>query len=312
MITQIQQYLWLANTILSAGRITRDQINRRWAYSSINEDHTSAIPERTFHHWRQGAESILDINIDCDRHDGNKYYISHSERLKKDQSKRWLLDSFAVSSVFKDADLHPFVLLEQMPSDSQYLTPIIDAIRHRKVLSITYQRFNATQQRTFTMCPYCVKTFKRRWYMVGLSSDHPNEIRVYALDRILSIEILEQTYQIPLNFDGQDYFKHSYGIFRGNAQPEHIVIEVNEMEAKYLRSLPLHSSQKEIPNSPSAQRSASPQGGLLSRFEFYLAPTFDFEQELRTFGANLKVIEPQSLADKFKQLGEDYLKLYNS
>ena len=303
MVTQIQQYLWLANTILSAGRITREQINRRWAYSSINEDRTSTIPERTFHHWRQGAESILDINIDCDRHD-NRYYISNTERLQKDQSKRWLLDSFAVSSIFQNADLHPFVLLEQMPSDSQFLTPIIDAIRNRKVLGITYQRFNAAQ-RTFTMCPYCVKTFKRRWYMVGLSSDHPDEIRVYALDRILSIEILEQTYEIPQDFDGQDYFKHSYGIFRGNAQPERIVIEVNEMEAKYLRTLPLHASQKEIPYS------STPLHPYSSRFEFYLAPTFDFEQELRTFGAKLKVIEPQSLADKFKQLGEDYLNLYS-
>lgn len=296
MITQLQQYLWLANTILSAGRISREDINRRWAYSSINENHTTTIPERTFHHWRQGVESVLDINIDCDRRDGNKYYIPDADRIQKDQSKRWLLDSFAISSIFNNEDMHSYVLLEQMPSDAQYLTPIIDAIRYRKVLSITYQRFDAPRGHTFTMQPYCVKTFKRRWYMIGLSSDHPDEIRVYALDRIQSIQILEQTYEIPADFDGQEYFKHSYGIFRGDTIPERIVIEATPMAAKFLRTLPLHASQTEIKE---------------NRFEFYLAPTLDFEQELRSFGADFKVLEPQSLVDKFKKLGENYQKLYS-
>lgn len=299
MIAQLQHSLWLANTILSAGRITRAEIDRRWAYSSLNDRHESFINERTFHRWRISAESILGILIECDRHTGYTYYIPNSEAIRKDQSKRWLLDSFAMTGLVRDEDMHPYVLLEEMPSDSQYLTPIMDALRNRRVLSVRYQRFDAPEGRTFTMQTYCVKSFKRRWYMIGLSSDHPNEIRVYALDRILSLQILDQAYTIPKNFDGRAYFKNYYGIFRGNVEPTRILIEVNEQEAKYLRSLPLHHSQKELPTT-----------GQTCKFEYFLAPTLDFIQELRTFGADLKVLEPQSLVKQFKQLGKDYQKLY--
>lgn len=296
MVAQYQYYLWLASTILSAGRITREEINRRWAYSSINEKHDTQITERTFHNWRHGAESILNIIIDCDKRNGNVYYISDAESLRKDQSRRWMLDSFSISSLVKNADLSEYVLLESMPSDAQFLMPIMDAIRNRKVLSVHYKRFDAPE-RTFTMQPYCVKNFKRRWYMVGLSSDHPDEVRTYALDRILFLQILDRSYTIPASFNAQNYFKHCYGIFGAQEQPRRVVVEVNEKEVQYLRTLPLHPSQKEIPHS--------------TLFEFYLVPSFDFIQELRTFGASLKVIEPQSLAEQFKQLGQDYLQLYS-
>lgn len=309
MIAQLQHSLWLANTILSAGRITRADIDRRWAYSSLNDNHESFINERTFHRWRQGAESLLGILIECDRHAGYVYYIPHTEDIRKDQSRRWLLDSFAMAGLVRDEDMQPYVLLEEMPSDAQYLTPIMDALRNRRVLSVRYQRFDAPEGRTFTMQTYCVKSFKRRWYMIGLSSNHPDEVRIYALDRILSLQILDQAYTIPQDFDGRAYFKNYYGIFRGNVEPTRILIEVNEREAKYLRSLPLHSSQREIPYSSTPLPQA--KGRYSSRFEYFLAPTLDFIQELRTFGADLKVIEPLSLVNQFKQLGEAYQKLYH-
>ena len=169
MIAQLQHSLWLANTILSAGRITRAEIDRRWAYSSLNDRHESFINERTFHRWRISAESILGILIECDRHAGYTYYVPNSEAIRKDQSKRWLLDSFAMTGLVRDEDMHPYVLLEEMPSDSQYLTPIMDALRNRRVLSVRYQRFDAPEGRTFTMQTYCVKSFERRWYMIGLT-----------------------------------------------------------------------------------------------------------------------------------------------
>lgn len=300
MIAQLQHCLWLADTILSAGRITRPEIDRRWAYSSLNENHESVINERTFHRWRQGAESLLNILIECNRHSGYTYYIANAEAIRNDQSKRWLLDSFAMSGLMQDASLRPYVLLEEMPSDSQFLTPIMDAIRNRKVISISYKSFKDLEAHLFTMHVYCVKTFKRRWYMVGQSSDHPNEIRVYSLDRIQSLQLIDQSYEIPTTFDPRTYFKDYYGIFR-NEQPTRIVIEMDKEEAKFLRTLPLHASQKEIPmgeDSPTV------------RLEFFLAPTFDFIQELRTFGASLKILEPMSLAEKFKDLGQKYLELY--
>ena len=76
-------------------------------------------------------------------------------------------------------------------------------------------------------------------------------------------------------------------------------MRVQASEANYLRSLPVHHSQKEV------ERTAD-----YSVFEFYVGPARDFIIELRTYGANLRVLEPQWLVDEFRQLAEDYNKIY--
>ena len=43
------QYVWLIDTIRSAGRITKAEIDRRWAKSSLNEKHEDTYPLRSFH-----------------------------------------------------------------------------------------------------------------------------------------------------------------------------------------------------------------------------------------------------------------------
>lgn len=167
-------------------------------------------------------------------------------------------------------------------------------------MQLSYQRFDAAEAHEMTFEPYCIKVFKQRWYTAGRSSDHPAEIRVYALDRVQQMEMLNQTYTIPIGFDAKQFFKDYYGIFRDNdAIPQRIIIRVSAQAAPYLRSLPLHASQRETERNDQS-----------SVFEYYIVPTFDFIQELRTHGANIEVLSPQTLVDAFRHLIQDYTKLY--
>ena len=70
------------------------------------------------------------------------------------------------------------------------------------------------------------------------------------------------------------------------------IVPENESEAaaNYLRTLPIHDSQIEIEHTED-----------YSIFGFYLAPTYDFVQELRKHGSNLEVLEPEHLREDFKQ-----------
>ena len=45
-VSQYNKYIWLVDTIRSAGKITKEDIDRKWAYSSYNENHESRFPER--------------------------------------------------------------------------------------------------------------------------------------------------------------------------------------------------------------------------------------------------------------------------
>ena len=80
---------------------------------------------------------------------------------------------------------------------------------------------------------------------------------------------------------------------------ERIEINVYNNQAKYFRSLPLHSSQREIETSDSC-----------SVFEYYLKPTYDFIQELLLHGSDVEVIHPNSLRQLMKQRIEEMAELY--
>ena len=70
---------------------------------------------------------------------------------------------------------------------------------------------------------------------------------------------------------------------------------VEPLAAKFLRSLPLHHSQKEV--KPCV-------------FEWHVAPTLDFIQQLRTYGSEMEILKPISLREQFKEELEKQLALY--
>ena len=80
---------------------------------------------------------------------------------------------------------------------------------------------------------------------------------------------------------------------------EHIVIKVASPQVKYLRSLPLHSSQRETVTTPEH-----------SIFEYDLKPTYDFEQELLSHREDFEVLQPESLRNRMKAIVQNMYKRY--
>ena len=70
------------------------------------------------------------------------------------------------------------------------------------------------------------------------------------------------------------------------------------MQRQFLRTLPLHASQKEVETTKDS-----------SVFEFHLRPTLDFQQELLTHAVNaegdIEVLVPQWVREHMKSIGED-------
>ena len=76
-----KRYFWLMDVIYRSNGITREEINRRWAVSELNERKENELPERTFHRYREAIENIFDINIVCDRHGDKRYHIENLDHL---------------------------------------------------------------------------------------------------------------------------------------------------------------------------------------------------------------------------------------
>ena len=295
---QVNVYLWLMDAIAS-GHLTREDIDRRWSRCRYNDDHEDQFPERRFHRYRHELEEIFDIDIKCNRSRGCVYYIENKDDIGGDLGRKWLLNAMSVHSMLDQAqDISENILYEDIPLGTQYLTSIVDAIRTRTKLKVTYHNFIRNEIYDFYLAPYCLKAFKQRWYVAGCPSTHPTETRVYALDRILGMEFTNDEFKYPKDFDTHHFFAPYYGVFR-NAKPTKVIIEANDKSTQYLRLLPLHASQKEVK-----------QIEDFTYFEYDIAPTFDFIQELRTHGTDIRIVEPESLVKVFKKEAKKAYEMY--
>lgn len=297
---QFKRYIWLLNTVYAAGRISHDEINRLWRGSSCNTDQEEVYPRKQVSRHRGYIADIFGVYIEYDKHD-RCYYIENAKDITENRLQKWALNAFAVQGMLMESKaLKSRLLFEEIPSGHRYLTTFIQAMQTNQVLEMSYKGFTRPEPHTFRVHPYCLKVFRLRWYMVGLSEEH-EEPRIYSLDRIHALTITDDTFTMPTDFDGLAYFKDYFGTLRNTeVAPERVRIEVDAHTANYIRTLPLHHSQKEVEQTP--ERSV---------FSYYIAPTFDFIQELRTQGECLKVLQPQWLADKLRDDAAKIVQLYN-
>ena len=282
------RYVWLIDTIQRHGHISLAEINRLWQRSALNED-GEKLAERTFHNHREAIEDTFGIEIKCDRSLG--YYIANSEDLEGGSIREWLLESMSLNNLLNESkDMRGSILFETIPSSKQWLQDIVNAMRDRKAIELTYQSFSKDEPSTFIAHPYCLKLFRQRWYMLARSEeyDHP---RIYALDRIHNIKQAKKALKVPSRFNGEVFFANYFGIIVGNnCRPEKVVLRVADSHVKYVESLPLHHSQKAV------RKEAND-----TIYELFLVPTFDFQQEILSRGDEITVLEPEWFRNDIKE-----------
>ena len=291
-------YIWLADTIIAAGRISREDINRKWARSSFNIEGTMEIPERTFHNWKHAIEDLFELIIECDR-STDTYYVANADDMRRDSLRKWLVNTFALNSLLSESrQIKDRILLEEIPGGMRYLTIVIEAMRDGKRLLLTYRSFEADHASTFRVEPYCVKVFRQRWYMLALSEGYAHP-RLYALDRVCDLVPLDETYAMPADFDAEGCFRSLIGVSGMGGRCENIRIKVWGTQIPYFRTLPIHASQHEVET-----------GADYAVFEYYLSPNYEFYQEIFRNMSNVEVLSPAWLRDEVKEEAEALLAQY--
>lgn len=299
-MNQLQKYTWLIETIRRAGKISQKDLSDRW---ERNKDLSDCKPlhRATFNRWRDAIFSQFGIIIDCQKTGGYLYYIANPEDIDEDKLKKWMLDSFAVGNLIgENLSLKGRIIVDEIPSGRDHLTTILEAMKENRIVEISYRPFKRSHSYTFTIKSYCVKLFENRWYVLG--RNNRDEIKIYGLDRLEEARATDSTFKLPKDFNAEDFFATYYGVVIGDGtKPERIVIRANEDHKHYLRSLPLHFSQREIEDC-----------GEYADFELYLAPTYDFVMKLLQVGAMVEVISPTSLRKAMKGWISEMYELYKN
>ena len=301
IVDKIRRYVWLLDTIYRAGEdgITFDEINEKWQrYDLLSEG--KPYPKRTFEQHKEEIQETFNVEICCDRRT-NRYYISDRDELKNQSLiMRWLINTFNLNNIIGQGKaLKDRIGLEDIPAGQDYLIDIIDLMNNSCAFDMEYQKFYADEKTLYhNMEPYGVQIFQRRWYVLARNPEN-DTLHTYSLDRITSLKKNDSTFKMPKHFSISDFFNDCFGIIKDATPKQHIVLKANTFQAKYLKTLPLHVSQRVV----------SEDDGF-TVFSYDLRPTFDFKQKILSYMGNVEIIEPQSFRNEIIEAIETMRNLY--
>lgn len=111
-------------------------------------------------------------------------------------------------------------------------------------------------------------------------------IKTFCLDnRTHDVRINNEKFRYPDDFNPEEYFKDVFGIRKAPAKD--VVLKAYGHEADYLRSAPIHPSQKE-----------TEKGADYAIFTLHIGTdAWEFYQEILSRGNRIEVLEPRQLRE---------------
>ncbi|MEA3495548.1 MAG: WYL domain-containing protein [Bacteroidota bacterium] len=170
-----------------------------------------------------------------------------------------------------------------------YLGDFFNAIIYKEVLKISYKLFTSDEQKEFEIHPYYIKQYNNRWFLFGLNPSY-NELTNLALDRIENFSKLNKTYIENEKYDFEEYFEDIIGVsIPPKAKLTKIDIKISQTLAPYIKTKPLHGSQKKIKDD---------KNELIISIE--IIPNYEFEQLILSFGNQVEILNPQNIKEEIK------------
>lgn len=271
--------------------LTLEELQKRW---TANPLHEGTLGRSTMTRHRQMIKGFFGIIINTP--DKKHYRIANPEQLHLNTLANELLASVQ-EYLFLDEyrDLGAAIQPPQIWEGLAYLRPIGNALRHHKKLRIRYQKFTDMEPYDAVLHPYCLKADKGRWYMLAYKEGSEHQAQTFALDRTLSLSVMQEDFTPNNQIDPEHYFDDCYGIWHDF---EHFPVRVfqiacTEHVAHYLRTLPLHHSQVEIGKeqlTDHQEEKISDNKLCTVYFQFHISPSPDFISELLKWGNEIVIL----------------------
>lgn len=263
------------------------EIEEYLALESEIQAYNFNISKRTFQRDRDDIRSLYNIDILFD-FSKKVYYIDFDEQPEANERILEAFDTFNALNLTDRLSKH-IHFEKRKPQGTEHLYGLLHAMKNQVQITFVYQKYWEDELTERTVEPYALKEFKNRWYI--LSKDlSDNAIKSFAIDRITDLDISKRKFTVPKDFDVNEYYRYCFGIISPNGhQPEDVILSFNAFQGKYIKSLPLHDSQRILVDNADELR-----------IQLKLFITHDFFMELLSFGDNLKILEPQSLIDDLK------------
>lgn len=194
----------------------------------------------------------------------------------------------------------PVIGYEQNPflKGIEYLSPLFNYIVNKQTLTVQYTPFKSPQ-RTMVFHPYYLKQYNNRWFVFGIDNERQDNIISLALDRIDALEPASVQYVINERWDFGEYFEDVIGVSVPRAgEVEEVVLKFDKERYSYVRTKPLHPSQRELDKENCV-------------IQIDVMQNRELEALILSYGNEVEVLSPASLreriSEKIKDLANKYL-----
>lgn len=206
---------------------------------------------------------------------------------------------FAIDKIFDrvhiannptDDSVDNYVQFESIPdtSGSEMLPELLKAIKEKLIIQFSYTNFNNGKVKDREVLPLLLKEYSNRWYLISFNPSK-SKIMTFGLDRMSALVITEDHFLDQFDFNADNYFKHSIGITANDNKAEEILFKVDKVGSKYLKSQPLHKSQKVIK-----------EGNNRDTFSLNVLISEELKRIILSYGPQIEVIKPEKLRSEIQ------------
>jgi predicted DNA-binding transcriptional regulator YafY len=181
----------------------------------------------------------------------------------------------------------------------EFIEPVLKAISTKRIISFNYQKHGSKTIDKVLMEPYLIREAKNFWYVTGNRvSGKKSEVRTYALDRMSNLQLTNDTFSDE-KIDKKNFFKNILGVTIGDGKPEKLVLSFSPLQGKYIKTVPIHHSQKILKETKNELR-----------ISLELIVNHELKMQLLSYGDSVKVLQPVPLAVEIRNTARKVAGLY--
>jgi predicted DNA-binding transcriptional regulator YafY len=120
---------------------------------------------------------------------------------------------------------------------------LLSALVERRCVRIGYHSLYDDKDISTRLDPYHVWFSRRSWYVIGRASLY-RQTRTFNLGRIRTLEILDDTYQIPRGFSLDRYLRNAWHLIPEEGPDWEVVVRFSRMVAQNVAEVAWHKTQE--------------------------------------------------------------------
>ena len=257
------------------------------------------ISQRTLQRDIKDIADMFDVEIKNYR--GYGYYISDRPEETDIRYQELLMNFDLLTSMNQGSQSVGYIIPEHhRPKGSDTIPILISAIKEHRIIEFDYILVRKGDTIiSKRVKPHFLKEFLGLWYLLAL--DEHDALKAYGIDRMQNIHVTDVIFKRDESINPDDLFKHSYGIWDDPSIPiEEIELSYSPLDGKFIKTTPLHSSQKILVDND-----------VEFRVSLRLRITNDFVMALLSRSASLTVIKPLSLRTRLREIYKDAIQRNN-